>query len=123
TGGWTIDQAVELCQGLREHGVDLVDVSSGGTLARAHIDVGPGFQTGFAARIRREAAVPVGTVGLITSAAQADHILRSGQADLVLLARAMLRNPYWALSAAAELGVDAPWPAQYLRAAPPPPAR
>ncbi len=118
-GGWDIEESVELARRLPGLGVDLVDVSSGGTAPRAQIPLGPGYQTGLAERIRREAGVPVGTVGLITAAAQADHIVRSGQADLVVLARAMLRNPYWPLAAAAELGHDVAWPAQYLRAAPP----
>ena len=114
--GWTVDECVELARRLLGLGVDLLDVSSGGTALGAEIPVGPGYQTGFAERIRREAKIPTGTVGNITSPAQADHVIRTGQADLVFLARAMLRNPYWPLAAAAELGVDAPWPDQYLRA-------
>jgi len=118
-GGWDVDEAVELARRLPGLGVDVVDVSSGGTAPRAQIPFGPGYQTGFAERIRREAGVSTATVGLITSATQADHIVRTGQADLVVLARAMLRNPYWPLAAAAELGHDIAWPSQYLRAAPP----
>jgi 2,4-dienoyl-CoA reductase-like NADH-dependent reductase (Old Yellow Enzyme family) len=80
--------------------------------------IGPGYQTAFAARIRQEAGIATGTVGLITEAAQADHIIRTGQADLVLLARELLRDPYWPLHAARSLGHAVSWPAQYLRAAP-----
>ena len=80
--------------------------------------IGPGYQTPFAERIRREAKIPTGAVGMITGAAQAEHILRTGQADVVLLAREFLRQPYWALEAAEELGDVISWPAQYLRAAP-----
>jgi 2,4-dienoyl-CoA reductase-like NADH-dependent reductase (Old Yellow Enzyme family) len=117
-GGWDIDQAVELCRRLRDHDVDLVDCSSGGTSLAAKIPMGPGYQTPFAERIRREAGVATGTVGLITTPAQADHAIRSGQADCVLIARELLRDPYWPLRAARELGHPIKWPAQYLRAAP-----
>lgn len=79
--------------------------------------IGPGYQTPFAARIRRDADIPTGAVGMITGSAQADHILRTGQADVVLLARELLRDPYWPLRAAAELKKEARWPPQYLRAA------
>ncbi len=82
------------------------------------IPLGPGYQTPFAERIRREAQIPTGAVGMITDAAQAEHILRTGQADLVLLARELLRDPYWPLQAATALGETTRWPAQYLRAAP-----
>jgi 2,4-dienoyl-CoA reductase-like NADH-dependent reductase (Old Yellow Enzyme family) len=116
--GWTEDETVELCRILRRHGVDLVDVSSAGLVPYAKIPAGPGFQTGFAARVRREADIPTAAVGLITSPAQADHIVRTGQADMVLLGREILRNPYWPLAAAQALGQRAAWPAQYLRAAP-----
>jgi 2,4-dienoyl-CoA reductase-like NADH-dependent reductase (Old Yellow Enzyme family) len=118
-GGWGIEESVELSRRLPGLGIDVIDVSSGGTAPRAQVPLGPGYQTGFAERIRREAGVTVATVGLITSAIQADHIVRTGQADLVVLARAMLRNPYWALAAAAELGQEIAWPPPYLRAAPP----
>jgi 2,4-dienoyl-CoA reductase-like NADH-dependent reductase (Old Yellow Enzyme family) len=84
----------------------------------AKIPAGPGFQTEFAARVRREAGIPTAAVGLITSPAQADHIVRTGQADMVLLGREILRNPYWPLVAAQELGQTTSWPKQYLRAAP-----
>jgi 2,4-dienoyl-CoA reductase-like NADH-dependent reductase (Old Yellow Enzyme family) len=116
--GWTVDESVELAGLLREHGVDLVDVSSGGQIPNAQIPVGPGFQVGFAGRIRREANIPTAAVGLITTAAQADAVVAEGNADLVLLGREMLRDPNWPLHAAAELGELASWPNQYLRAAP-----
>jgi 2,4-dienoyl-CoA reductase-like NADH-dependent reductase (Old Yellow Enzyme family) len=118
-GGWDIEETVEVCRMLKELGVDLVDVSSGGLVPWAKIPAGPGFQTVFASRIRHEAAIPTATVGLITSPAQADHIIRTGQADAVLLARELLRSPYWPLEAAKALGQTASWPPQYLRAAPP----
>ena len=94
------------------------DLSTAGLLPTAKIPVGPGFQTEFAERVRHEADLPVAAVGMITSPAQADHIVRSGQADMVLLGRELLRNPYWPLAAARELGQPASWPKQYLRAAP-----
>lgn len=115
-GGWDPDQSVELARGLAPLGVDLVDVSSGGLVATAQVPAGPGYQTGFAERIRREAHVPTGAVGMITSPEQADHVVRSGQADLVLLARELLRDPHFPLRAARALGQEGPWPRQYLRA-------
>ena len=117
-GGWNIDETVELSKILKDSGVDLVDVSSAGLLPTAKIPAGPGFQTEFAARIRREAGIPTAAVGLITSAAQADHVIRSQQADMVLIGREILRNPYWPLAAAQALGQTSGWPPQYLRAAP-----
>src|SRR5581483_5632034 len=87
-----IEQSIALARQLGPMGVDLIDCSSGGTLPRVRIPIGPGYQTPFAERVRREAGVPTGAVGMITSPAQADHILRTGQADMVLLAREMLRN-------------------------------
>jgi 2,4-dienoyl-CoA reductase-like NADH-dependent reductase (Old Yellow Enzyme family) len=117
-GGWDIEQSVALAKVLKEHKVDLIDVSSGGMTQQQVMPLGPGYQTPFAERIRREAQIPTGAVGMITDAAQAEHILRTGQADLVLLARELLREPYWPLQAATELGDTASWPAQYLRAAP-----
>jgi 2,4-dienoyl-CoA reductase-like NADH-dependent reductase (Old Yellow Enzyme family) len=117
-GGWDIVQSVELGRQLKKLGVDLVDCSSGGNLPHAIIPAGPGYQTPFAERIRREAGILTGGVGFITAPAQADHMIRSGQADLVLLAREMLRDPYWPLRAACELGYPTTWPVQYLRAAP-----
>lgn len=117
-GGWNVEDSVELARRLGSVGVDLIDCSSGGNVPGVRIPIGPGYQTGFAERIRREAGVLTGAVGLITEPAQADHIVRTGQADLVLLARELLRDPYWPLRAARTLGVGAPWPPQYLRAAP-----
>jgi 2,4-dienoyl-CoA reductase-like NADH-dependent reductase (Old Yellow Enzyme family) len=117
-GGWDLEQSVELAHQLKSLGVDLIDCSSGGNLPQAKIPVGPGYQTAFAERIRRDAGVATGAIGLITSPVQADHIIRNGQADLVLLAREFLRDPYWPLRAARELGQAVSWPAQYLRAAP-----
>jgi 2,4-dienoyl-CoA reductase-like NADH-dependent reductase (Old Yellow Enzyme family) len=114
-GGWGVEETVALARLLREAGVDLVDVSSGGLVPDARVPAGPGYQTAFAQRIRA-AGVATATVGLITSAAQADHVVRSGQADVVLLGRELLRNPYWPLQAARELRRDAPVPPQYLRA-------
>ncbi|HET6160809.1 MAG TPA: NADH:flavin oxidoreductase/NADH oxidase [Dongiaceae bacterium] len=117
-GGWDIEQSIELARRLKVLGTDLIDCSSGGNVKDAQIPVGPGYQTPFAARIRREAEIPTAAVGLISGAAQADHIVRGGEADMVLLARELLRSPYWPLEAARELGHDTTWPAQYLRAAP-----
>jgi 2,4-dienoyl-CoA reductase-like NADH-dependent reductase (Old Yellow Enzyme family) len=117
-GGWTADESVELAKLFREHGVDLVDVSSGGLAAHAQIPVGPGYQVEFAARIRREAGIPTAAVGMITDVGQATDIVAKGDADLVLMAREFLRDPYWPLHAAAALGEEASWPVQYLRAAP-----
>jgi 2,4-dienoyl-CoA reductase-like NADH-dependent reductase (Old Yellow Enzyme family) len=117
-GGWTIDESVELARLFSRHGVDLVDASSGGQVPNARIPVGPGFQVEFAARIRREAAIATAAVGLITAPEQANAIIESGEADLVLLGREMLRDPYWPVHAASALGVPASWPPQYLRAAP-----
>ena len=116
-GGWDLDQAVELARRLRARGVDLVDCSSGGAVHDQQIAVGPGYQVPFAERIRRDAGVPTGAVGLITRAEQADAIVSHGQADVVLLARELLRDPYWPLHAADQLGHKVPWPPQYLRAA------
>ncbi|HTT68364.1 MAG TPA: NADH:flavin oxidoreductase/NADH oxidase [Gemmatimonadales bacterium] len=117
-GGWDVEQTVELARSLGPLGADLVDCSSGGLVAHAKIPVAPGYHVPFAERVRREAGVPSGAVGLITTAAQADEIVRAGKADAVLLARQLLRDPYWPLHAAEELKAAATWPAQYLRAAP-----
>jgi 2,4-dienoyl-CoA reductase-like NADH-dependent reductase (Old Yellow Enzyme family) len=117
-GGWDVPQTVELARLLREDGVDLVDCSSGGNVSGARIPFGPGYQVRFAEQVRREAGIATAAVGLITEAAQADEIIRSGRADLVLLARELLRDPHWPLHAAQQLGHAEPWPAQYLRAAP-----
>jgi 2,4-dienoyl-CoA reductase-like NADH-dependent reductase (Old Yellow Enzyme family) len=117
-GGWDVPEAVELARRVGERGVDLIDCSSGGLVTNQKITIGPGYQVPFAERIRREAGIATGAVGLITTATQADDILRRGQADCVLLAREVLRVPYFPLHAAEELGVKLPWPAQYLRVAP-----
>jgi len=118
-GGWDLPQSIELARRLAGAGVDLIDCSSGGNVPQARVPVGTGFQTSMAAEVKRTAGVKTGAVGMITSPAQADHIVRTAQADCVLLARAMLRDPYWPLHAARELGCQVAWPAQYLRAAPP----
>lgn len=117
-GGWSVDESVELARRLGSLGVDVVDVSSGGMVPYANIPAAPGFQVPFAARIRREAGIATAAVGLITEAEQANQIVAGGAADLVLLARQMLRDPYWPLHAAAALGEPVSWPAQYLRAGP-----
>jgi 2,4-dienoyl-CoA reductase-like NADH-dependent reductase (Old Yellow Enzyme family) len=115
-GGWDTGQSVELARLLKPLGVDLVDCSSGGNSPKARIPVGPGYQTIFAEQVRREAGILTGAVGIITSAHQADHILRTGQADMVLLARELLRDPYWPARAAKQLGHEIPIPVQYTRA-------
>ena len=115
-GGWNIEQSVELARQLRQLGVDLIDCSSGGVVATAKVPAGPGYQTQFAERIKREADILTGAVGLIVSPYQAEHIIRTHQADIVLLARALLRDPYWPLRAAHKMGIDIPWPPQYERA-------
>jgi 2,4-dienoyl-CoA reductase-like NADH-dependent reductase (Old Yellow Enzyme family) len=117
-GGWDVEQSVELARALQPLGVDLFDCSSGGNVPKAKIPVGPGYQVPFAEQIRRDAGILTAAVGMITEPAQADGILRAGQADMVLLAREMLRDPYWPLHAAQALGQTASWPEQYLRAAP-----
>ena len=116
--GWDIEQSVELARRVRDRGVDLIDCSSGGNLPTAKIPLGPGYQVPFAERIRHEAAIATSAVGLITTSQQADEIIRSGRADCIFLARELLRDPYWPLRAARELGHLAAWPPQYLRAAP-----
>lgn len=117
-GGWTIDDSVALAVQLKKLEVDLIDCSSGGNAARAQIPLGPGYQVPFAQRIRNEAGIATGAVGLITDADQADGIIRHGEADLVLLARETLRDPYWPMHAAAKLGQEVKPPLQYARAYP-----
>jgi 2,4-dienoyl-CoA reductase-like NADH-dependent reductase (Old Yellow Enzyme family) len=117
SGGWDLDQSIELSRRLKALGVDLIDCSSGGSLPHAKINLVPGYQVPFAEAIKRDAAILTGAVGLITEAEQANAIIDSGQADIVLLARQLLRDPYWPLHAARQLGVDVPWPPQYGRAA------
>ncbi|GGU68898.1 NADH:flavin oxidoreductase/NADH oxidase [Lentzea flava] len=114
--GWTADDSVVLAQALKAAGADLIDVSSGGNTAQADIPVGPGYQVPLAEAVRRKADVPTGAVGLITEAKQAEQVLNDGAADLVLLARELLRDPYWPLHAAAQLGVEVKAPRQYARA-------
>jgi 2,4-dienoyl-CoA reductase-like NADH-dependent reductase (Old Yellow Enzyme family) len=116
-GGWDLEQSVALALELKALGVDLLDCSSGGLVPAAKIPVGPGYQVPFAARIRAEAGLATGAVGLITGAEQAEQILAEGSADLVLLARELLRNPRWPLQAAQQLHDEVPWPASYARAA------
>lgn len=115
-GGWDIEQSIQLARWLKELEIDLIDCSSGGLVADAKIPAGPGFQVPFAAAIRAKAGIATGAVGLITEPAQAEQIIATGQADVVLLAREFLRDPYWPLHAARRLNVDLPWPKQYLRA-------
>jgi 2,4-dienoyl-CoA reductase-like NADH-dependent reductase (Old Yellow Enzyme family) len=115
-GGWDAEQSVELAKRLKGLGVDRIDVSSGGTLPRVSVPVGPGYQVPFARRIRHEAGIPTGAVGLITEPRQAEEILQKGDADLIFLARALLREPYWAQKAERELGGTPALPVQYERA-------
>ncbi|MEV0001943.1 NADH:flavin oxidoreductase/NADH oxidase [Micromonospora sp. NPDC050980] len=115
-GGWTVEDSVVLAGELAAAGVDLVDASSGGAAAHASVPVGPGYQVPLAARIRRDAGVPTGAVGLIVEPEQAEQIVAGGEADLVLLGRELLRDPYWPRRAAAKLGATPAWPDQYARA-------
>jgi 2,4-dienoyl-CoA reductase-like NADH-dependent reductase (Old Yellow Enzyme family) len=114
-GGWTIEDSVALARQLADRGVDLIDCSSGGNVSHATIPVAPGYQVPFAERVRRDTGMRTGAVGLITEPGQADEIVRSGRADVVLLARQMLREPYWPLHAALALGETPAVPTQYLR--------
>lgn len=115
-GGWSVDDSVQLARHLKAEGVDLIDCSSGGGAAQAKIPTGPGYQVPISEAVRHGADILTATVGLITSPEQADEIIRNGRADLVLLGREMLRDPYWALHAAQSLKQPAPVPPQYLRA-------
>jgi len=115
-GGWDLAQSIELVRWLEETGVDLIDCSSAGMIPDAIVPADPGFQVPFAAEIRKKTDMLTGAVGLITKPAQAEQIIATGQADVVLLAREMLRNPYWPLHAARDLHADIPWPNQYERA-------
>jgi 2,4-dienoyl-CoA reductase-like NADH-dependent reductase (Old Yellow Enzyme family) len=112
-GGWDIEQSVILARHLKDRGVDLIDVSSGALVPKANIPVAKGYQVPLARRIREDAKIMTGAVGLITEARQADEIITGGDADLVFIAREMLREPYWALKAQHELGQDSSWPTQY----------
>src|SRR3954471_4601421 len=117
-GGWDLEQSIALARELKQLEVDLIDCSSGGSVPQAKIPVGAGYQTPFAQRIRDEAEILTGAVGMITSPAQAEHIINTGQADAILIAREFLREPYWPLRAAQELRQSVSWPVEYLRAAP-----
>jgi len=117
-GGWTVEESVQLARWLREAGVDLVDVSSGGLASGQKIPIGPGYQVPFARQVRDGAGVATAAVGLITEPAQAEAIVAGGDADIVLLARELLRQPHWPLLAAHALGAPIAWPSQYERAHP-----
>lgn len=112
-GGWDVEQSVELAARLKDLGVDLIDVSTGGLVPRARIPVAKGYQVPFARKIRCDARIMTGAVGLITDAAHANEIVTGGDADLVFLARELLREPYWALKAEQELGAEPTWPISY----------
>ena len=113
---WDISQAIMLATKLKNIGVDLIDCSSGFIAPNEKVPFAPGFQVPLAAKIRHEAKITTGAVGLITQSYQADTVICTGQADVVLLARQLLRDPYWPLKAAEELGIDISWPSQYERA-------
>jgi 2,4-dienoyl-CoA reductase-like NADH-dependent reductase (Old Yellow Enzyme family) len=117
-GGWDLQQSVVLARALKAIGTDLIDCSSGGIAPGATIPVGPGYQVPLSAGVREQAGIATGAVGLITEPAQAEQILATGQADVVVLARELLRDPYWPLHAARALGAEITWPDQYLRAKP-----
>jgi len=117
-GGWDLPQSVELCHRLKEVGVDLIDCSSGGLVPYARIPVGPGYQAPFSAEIRSRVGTATGAVGMITHPVQAEQIVSTGQADVVIIARELLRNPYWPLYAARTLNSEVPWPLQSLGAKP-----
>ncbi|MFB7509556.1 oxidoreductase, partial [Streptomyces broussonetiae] len=114
-GGWTTEDTVRFARDLHAHGVDLLDVSTGGNASGVTIPVRPGYQVPFAARVKTETPLPVAAVGLITEAEQAEKIVTNGEADAVLLGRELLRNPSWARHAARELGGEVTVPNQYLR--------
>jgi len=117
-GGWDLEQSVQLAHWLKEWGIDLIDTSSGGLSPKQQIKAGLGYQVPFAERIRREAGIATGAVGLIVSAEQAEEILQAGQADVVLMGRELLRNPYFPLHASQAVGAEVPWPVQYRAAKP-----
>lgn len=112
-GGWDLEQSVKLAHLLKDNGVDLMDCSSGGLIVDATIPAGPGYQTPFATTIRHEANIATGAVGIITEAVQAEQIIATGLADVVVIGREFLRDPHWPLHAAQKLNVDIPWPNQY----------
>ncbi len=116
-GGWDLEQSIEFCKELKEIGIDLIDVSTGGNVPDAKIPVAPNYQVPFAAEIRKQAEIPTGAVGMITDAQQAEEILQNGEADAVLMAREFLREPYFPFTAAKELGGEVDYiPKQYGRA-------
>ncbi|MDQ3289664.1 MAG: NADH:flavin oxidoreductase/NADH oxidase [Bacteroidota bacterium] len=115
---WKLEDSIELSRQLKESGVDLIDCSSGGNVPVQQIKPGPGYQTPFAQAIKEQAGILTGAVGLITSSLQADHIIRTGQADMVFIAREFLRDPYFGLTASSELRQPITWPVQYERAKP-----
>ncbi len=115
-GGWTIDDSVKLASLLKQNGVDLIDCSSGGVVRHQQISISPGYQVPFSERIKKEAKILTGAVGLIDNTKQAEEILTSGKADLILMAREFLRDPYFPLRAAKQLGEEIKWPVQYERA-------
>ncbi len=117
-GGWDLKQSIVFSKQLREIGIDLIDCSSGGNVRGARIPTGPGYQVPFASAIRKEAGITTAAVGMITEPQQAEEILQRGDADVIVMARALLRDPYWPLHAAHSLSVDLPWPIQYNRAKP-----
>ncbi|SEK37115.1 NADH:flavin oxidoreductase/NADH oxidase [Parapedobacter koreensis] len=117
--GWNLSQSIQLASLLNKLGVDMMDVSSGGMVPRVAIPTSPGYQVPFSESIRKESGIRTAAVGLITTAPQAEAILAEGKADVVLFARELLRDPYFALHATIEMGEDIPWPDQYLRAKPP----
>ncbi|RNI31366.1 NADPH dehydrogenase NamA [Rufibacter latericius] len=114
--GWNENDSVALARELKARGVDLIDTSTGGNVPKVRIPVGPGYQVQFAEKIKKEADIMTGAVGMITTPQEAEDIISSGQADVVLLARQLLRDPYFPLRAAKQLGVDLEWPVQYQRA-------
>ena len=115
-GGWDIEQTVTLARGLKARGVDLIDTSSAGISTLQQIPLGPSYLVPFAERVRQEVEIPTAAVGLITAPEQADEIIRNGRADLVVMARELLRDPYWPIQAAKTLGHEIEWPEQYLLA-------
>nr|MBA2762143.1 oxidoreductase [Segetibacter sp.] len=115
-GGWTIEDSIALAKVLKGKGVDLIDCSSGGNVPHAKVQVGPGYQVPFAEAIKKQTGILTGAVGMITTPQQAEEILSSGKADVIIIAREFLRDPYFPLHAAKTLGVDVKWPVQYERA-------
>jgi 2,4-dienoyl-CoA reductase-like NADH-dependent reductase (Old Yellow Enzyme family) len=115
-GGWTIEDSVKLARVLKNKGIDLIDCSSGGNVSQAKINVGPGYQVPFAEAIKKHTGILTGAVGMITTAEQAEEILSAGKADVIIMARQLLRDPYFPVHAAKALGADVEWPVQYERA-------